>query len=331
MSAGVLRTFGAALEQEGVPVSALLSHAGIPPQLYEQDEARVNIEAAWRFITAAGDTTRQPALGLRAARLQDVGKFHLLEYLAASSADVEAAVDTLIRHQQVITARKVFALEEYPEGRLIRYQPRAQVPRCLEEFAIGCLASISKRVVGPAPNASGSTGQVWFEFPEPTDSDAYRDYFGQAVVFGAPATGILVHRECLKHAMQRANAPVRMALERQALESRYDPIAEVTYTERVRAELQTQLAGTPPSLSAIATRLHVSASTLKRKLTEEGSGYRTELDQLRHHTALRLLGQGDLSIGEVAYQTGYQDLSAFYRAFRRWTGRSPSDYGRSHA
>jgi len=55
------------------------------------------------------------------------------------------------------------------------------------------------------------------------------------------------------------------------------------------------------------------------------------LKSLRHDLALRYLSDPHISISEVAYLTGYSEPSAFHRAFKRWTGRTPSDLRRPPA
>lgn len=126
--------------------------------------------------------------------------------------------------------------------------------------------------------------------------------------------------------MWRANARVQELLEQQIAKLRGRLSAASTVTQRVESVLIEELAGTPIGLGALSRRLHMSSTTLKRKLAQEGEAYSSVLDRLRHRTALRLLAQRTLSIGEVAYLTGYKDVTAFNKAFRRWTGRSPSEH-----
>jgi AraC-like DNA-binding protein len=67
----------------------------------------------------------------------------------------------------------------------------------------------------------------------------------------------------------------------------------------------------------------VSARTLQRQLREEGTAFAAVLTELRRDMAPPLLLDGRLAVSEVAFLLGYEDPSAFQRAFRRWFGRSP--------
>jgi AraC-like DNA-binding protein len=65
---------------------------------------------------------------------------------------------------------------------------------------------------------------------------------------------------------------------------------------------------------------------LQNKLREEGTTYRTVLDELRQETALHYLERQDVPIVDVAFLLGFSEQSAFNHAFRRWTGTSPQQY-----
>ncbi len=80
------------------------------------------------------------------------------------------------------------------------------------------------------------------------------------------------------------------------------------------------------SIHWVARELSISVSTLKRRLSEEGTTFR-ELRQsfLRERAMLRLLDRS-MSVTEVATELGYSDLTNFSHAFKRWTGRSPNEF-----
>lgn len=81
-----------------------------------------------------------------------------------------------------------------------------------------------------------------------------------------------------------------------------------------------------PTLAEMAERQGVSASTLRRQLDREGRSYQQIKDEVRRAMAFERLREGVLSIAEIAEQTGFQEPSAFHRAFKKWTGHSPGRY-----
>ena len=81
-----------------------------------------------------------------------------------------------------------------------------------------------------------------------------------------------------------------------------------------------------PDFDALAKSMRTTASTLRRRLDEEGQPYQAIKDALRRDLAIELLAMPGSSVLDVAYRLGFAEASAFHRAFRRWTGASPGAY-----
>jgi AraC-like DNA-binding protein len=94
----------------------------------------------------------------------------------------------------------------------------------------------------------------------------------------------------------------------------------------VRRTLWSELSERTPSLEGVARSLGVSARTLQRQLRQEGVSFAQLLAELRREMAPSLLQDGQYGVSEVAFLLGYEDPSAFRRAFQRWFGRSPRSF-----
>lgn len=77
---------------------------------------------------------------------------------------------------------------------------------------------------------------------------------------------------------------------------------------------------------SVAAYFNVTVRTLSRKLTNEGNSYQELLENIRCDHAKQALLESDKAISEIAFDLGYQEVQTFSRAFRRWTGRSASEY-----
>ena len=75
----------------------------------------------------------------------------------------------------------------------------------------------------------------------------------------------------------------------------------------------------------IATELGMSDRTFSRRLADEGTSFDEILDRLRHDLAQRYITGSDLSLSEISFELGYANQPAFTTAFKRWSGKSPSD------
>jgi AraC-like DNA-binding protein len=79
----------------------------------------------------------------------------------------------------------------------------------------------------------------------------------------------------------------------------------------------------------LAKQLHTTASTLRRRLDEEGQPYQSIKDELRRDLAINYLSRSRDSVMDVAIALGFADPSAFHRAFKKWTGANPGEYRQS--
>jgi AraC-like DNA-binding protein len=96
----------------------------------------------------------------------------------------------------------------------------------------------------------------------------------------------------------------------------------------IRARLGEMLRNGPPSLESLARTLRMSPRTLRRRFQAGGSSYYTFLDETRRELALRELEQTDVEVEAVATRCGFASARSFIRAFRRWTGKTPTAYRR---
>ncbi|MCG8312162.1 MAG: AraC family transcriptional regulator [Pseudomonadales bacterium] len=81
-----------------------------------------------------------------------------------------------------------------------------------------------------------------------------------------------------------------------------------------------------PSIEDIAKKMHCSGRTLQRRLAERSLSYQMLLDSIRSELAIELLSSTELPITQIATRAGFSDDSTFHRAFKRWTGESPSRF-----
>ncbi|HEV2748063.1 MAG TPA: AraC family transcriptional regulator [Allosphingosinicella sp.] len=108
-----------------------------------------------------------------------------------------------------------------------------------------------------------------------------------------------------------------------AIEARVKP-RHGAFAAEVERRLEPLLASGPVRIDRVARELGYSRQTLYRRLKAEDVTFAQLLDGLRRRVALRLIGEDGLSVKEAAYRLGFSDPAAFSRAFKRWTGSSPS-------
>jgi AraC-like DNA-binding protein len=146
--------------------------------------------------------------------------------------------------------------------------------------------------------------------------------------FGAEFNGFVFQESLLDVPLPRADAGLHAVLRRHG-----DVLlAELPKAEKVADKLRKlisqELSHGEPSASFAAHALRMSGRTLARKLEREGTTFKTVLDDTRRVLALHYLAEQTVDVTAIAMQLGFAHTSAFFRAFRRWTGSSPLEYRR---
>ena len=162
--------------------------------------------------------------------------------------------------------------------------------------------------------------------PKPRDPDRYRRFFGAPVEFDA-------ERGALHYATADAHVPfvdrdprLLSLLLGQADELLEQQTCGASLPERIAAILGRDLERGQLSMPALARHLAMSERTLRRRLQQLGFSYHDILECVRRERALALARDRRASVASVAHRVGFTDLTAFARAFRRWTGENPSEY-----
>jgi AraC-like DNA-binding protein len=167
--------------------------------------------------------------------------------------------------------------------------------------------------------------RIDFNHPGPADSSPYEAFFGCPVRFGQAEAVLRFSRKLLELPLKSPDPALASILEQHAdhlLEQlpRQDEIVEQT-----RKAISRSLRHGEPNVERIGSELHISSRTLQRRLQGAGTSFRRELILVRHELALSYLRDPRLQIVDIAMLLGYSEHSAFTRAFKEWSGRSPQE------
>lgn len=168
--------------------------------------------------------------------------------------------------------------------------------------------------------------QVSFQHPC-TDSSLYQAYFKSPVQFGASENFLLFRIQDLDIPAIKADRHIQeYLLERMEEEKQGISIKADSLLRDIQKLIKESLPSGIPSIIQVADHHGLSARTLKRRLGEKGKTFRELVQNVQQQEAMVLLKNTRQSISEIAFLTGFSEQSAFNRAFRRWTGKPPSDY-----
>jgi AraC-like DNA-binding protein len=142
---------------------------------------------------------------------------------------------------------------------------------------------------------------------------------------GASFTGITFPRSCLSLPLQpRLNLSQQQRQQNYALLQSSAP--ELDFVSSLKQAIATLLRDGYPDIYLASQITGTSLRTLQRRLAEEDLTYSRLVEQVRFNTAIRLLQDPSLKLLNIAIELGYSDAAHFTRAFKRWTGISPSEF-----
>lgn len=314
------------VERLGGDPTALLRAADIAPSLLAHPQARVSADRyahLWRLISLALD---DEFFGQDSRRMK-VGSFAMLCYSVIGCRTLEQALQRAARFMGLLLDDLEMHLVR--DGALARLEVHeragAQAPRIFGHetllilfYALTCWL-IARRV---------TLSTAYFAFPEPAYSDEYRTMYSPRLVFHAPHTAIEFDAACLDLPVVQNEVSVKEFLRAAPANIILKYKNTKGMVARVRRRLKTMPTDGWPAFEVLAGEFHTTPSTLRRRLEDEGQSYQSIKDQLRRDLAIHALCHTSKPMMEIALSLGFADPSAFFRAFRKWTGVRPGDYRR---
>jgi AraC-like DNA-binding protein len=169
--------------------------------------------------------------------------------------------------------------------------------------------------------------EVEFDFVRPPRASDYLYLFPGPVQFGCERTFMSFDAGYLDMAIRQHKSDLKKFLSRAPEDWIFVSFAEQMVCHRVRQYIAGCLPVTP-TVEVVAHDLHYSVRTLCRRLSAEGTTFQAIKDEVRRDIAIQRLTRSADAIGAIAYDVGFDDPTAFHRAFRHWTGSTPQTYRR---
>lgn len=312
-----------AMRSVGLDVDAVCAAAGISEAaLAKRTEYLAPTELApiWRVaIKLFGRGT----LGLHVGTAFPKG--NLLDYLASTSPTLRAALGQIARYIGLDSQNVRWVLGARDADGLTMFEQQvvdnaAVIPPQLWDFSIAIAASRVRDRFDRRPR------EVWFAHAPLGPADEYEQVLGCPVRFERDRTGLRFDDDALEAPARDHDPNLFRLLESHAARVLAETPAAATLRERVRNAVVQRLRDGEPGIGNIAEALAMSERSLQRRLQTEGVSFRDVVDEARHKLALAYLGDTSLSMTDVACLLGYAEGAAFTRAFKRWTGRAPSQF-----
>lgn len=318
---GLSRLAYARAKAEGIDVAPLLKKSGLTLQQMDDAKARVKVGDQISFLNLIANALQDEFLGFHLAAPCDPREIGLLYYVAATSGTLIEALQRAARYSSIvnegvaikcISGKKIEMAFNYVG--ISRHLDQHQI-----EFFMTMLVKVCRKLTGqqlvPKVRLSHHRKMVNPEF---------QDFFGSKVEFGAAADDVTLPASAGSLPVVSADPylnEILIAYCDEALAHGKNKLGSF------RSTVETLIAQLLPHgnvrANEIARRLGLSPRSFARRLAAETASYSEVLKSLRLQLANRYLADDSLSISQIAWLLGYQEVSAFTHAYKRQTGKSP--------
>ena len=314
---------------QGANRGLLLERAGLDPDMLADQDARVPFEKYKALMRAGKALSGDPALALHYGERVAIADVSIAGLISLAATSMDEAMAQLNRFVPLIIETEDpapgarFALVRDRDGRLWFTDRRLHA----NDFPELTETAFAQFICGPRRIGLNSYARaVEVTHADPGNAAEFVRIAGCPVTFGAERNAFQVDDRI---AQLRLTPKIQPYVFGVLSERAQRLLGELKETKTVRGQVESLIMPVlhtgDASMDAVAERMGLSRQTLFRKLKAEGVTFEKVLDELRRRLALDYLNGRKVSVYETAYLTGFSEPAAFSRAFKRWTGMSPSE------
>ena len=301
--------------------ATVIRAAGVDPRLLDDPEGHIDFAVMGRVLAHCAASTGCPHFGLLLGQRFGLADLGLVGLLVQQSPDVEQALRNLVRHLPVHDRGAVATLVVEGDRAVLGYaiyQPGVEGVRQIYDLAAAIGRNVLRTLCGPYWRPI----EVRLPHRRPAPIAPFDRFFQAPVRFDAERAALVFTAASLRQPLRGADRVLHALLEARigALEA---PAGGDIGT-RVRGVLRDLLLGGRGSLEETAQAFAIHPRTLNRRLRERGLTFRGLLDESRYDMARQLLRETELTAVAIAAVLDYAEAPVFTRAFRRWSGTTPT-------
>lgn len=308
----------------GACAETLVCKAGFDPRIIAKPDVRIPFADEFRLWQAGRDLIGHPAFALRIGEMSDPRQIGVVGSVALNSPTLRDTGRQFARYARLIND-SMEMIEREEEGLYIcTYHPQCP-PELEPEFAelffataITLCRTFTQVDIVPT--------EMRFRYPEPVHVAEYERIFRCPLHFGQSENVMAFDVRYQDLPVPHHDAYAHTLLTRHASSLLEEVDQKDILTNKVRRYILANLNLGITNVTQCATALNMSQRTLHRRLGEQGTSFQALLDEIRRKLAFEYLSRSEFSIAEVAFLLGYSETSAFHRAFRRWSGKSPAAF-----
>ena len=310
------------LQSRGIDTNVLLREVGITESDLDNPNHRISVGHMTRLWQLAARDTGDPCFALGLADLAQADMLSGLGLAIMFSDTIGEAIQRICRYSAVASsAADLEAIQGKNNTLEVIYHLHTPVAGEAIEAFMACGARILKQI----SRDRFRPVEVHFCHDKSLHKERFEAFFEAPVSFNAPAYKFVLDAQTLDLPCYQSNPELARSIENWMAEylasTESSPLAD-----KVRELLLARGIDGEVDQGVIADELAMSRRALQRGLKQEGHSFRELLEGIRRDLAEKFLLQPEMSLTDICYLLGFSDQSNFTKAFKRWTGRTPTIY-----
>ena len=315
-----------AIESYGYDSVELFTKAGLDHSRLRDPGARFSYARVTRLWKIAAEKTRDPCIGLKVASLWHPTTLHALGYSWFASNNLGEAYERLQRYSRFINTATngLIQIEKSADSYCLILDPERMNPTPAPvaiDAGLAMLFHMSRSAYGE----NFRPIRVSIQHDEPNGFERFSELFEAPVAFSQPENALWLDPAMVSESLASANPELARVNDR-IITDYLANLDRDDVTMRVRSQLIERLPTGNINEEGIALSINVSQRSLQRKLKEQGLSFTQLLDSTRKELGLQYVRDPQHSFNEISFLLGFAEPGNFSRAFKRWHGKSPSQY-----
>jgi AraC-like DNA-binding protein len=311
------------LEHIGVDPAPIYKKAGINPEWLSNPQARINIACVEMLWQQAVEVIDDPAFGVKMVEYWHPSMTGALGYACLVSSTLRQVMGRVDRYIHTVTEGLNTKLEDTPAGLKLSFYVTDSIQEQPQQhdLVIALLMHMCRFNYGDELVAS----DIHLAHPAPENKADYIEYFRTEVHFDADADSITIPRSEADRALVSANKQIALMHDEMLMKYLVE-IKKGDIVNQVKSIILENLPDGQVTDKMVASELHLSERSMQRRLKEHQTTFRFLLDNVREMVAKQYIENPMNRMSDIAFLLGFSEQSAFSRAFKKWTGKSPVEY-----
>jgi len=305
-----------------IPSGEMLAHVGLKAEQLAKNVHGIDSRRLSAIFRYCMEKTDNPYLSLDIGRSIPYQSLGILGYLLMNTKTLREMIEKFSVYQKLISEHLKFYFSD--DGKFCKFaiyidgNKKIPVPSYHAEVHMSGILSILTGVLGrhifPA--------QTHFTGEKPSDCTKHRELFGDNISFGKEENALFFKKDELDIPVNNANQSMLDYFETQAANLLQEQ-ENSSWFGRVEKEILKNIGDGGTSIELISSCLNVSVRTLQNYLKAEGKTFMQALTDVRRRLAGHYILNTKLDDASISALLGYSEVSAFYRAYKKWNKSTP--------